>query len=63
MRNLKLIDAVIALHEIARLIKQEIGEGNLHDDIRNVADRLHLYSLDDDKANIITTNIIKQVKE
>jgi hypothetical protein len=63
MRNLKLIDAVIALHEIARLIKQEIGEGNLHDDIRNVADRLHLYSISDDKANIITTNIIKQVKE
>jgi hypothetical protein len=63
MRNLKLVDAVIALHDIARLVAEEIGEGNLYDDIRNVADRLHLYSIDDDKANTIAHNIINQVKE
>jgi hypothetical protein len=63
MRNLKLIDAVIALHDIARLIESEIGEGNLSADIRNVADRLHLYSINDDKASTITKSIIKQVKE
>jgi hypothetical protein len=63
MRNLKLIDAVIQLHDIARLVAEEIGEGNLHDDIRNVADRLHVYSINDDKANTIAHNIIKQVKE
>lgn len=63
MRNLKLIDAVIALHDIARLIESEVGEGNLSADIRNVADRLHLYSINDDKASTITKSIIKQVKE
>jgi hypothetical protein len=63
MRNLTLVDAVIQLHDIARLVEKEIGEGNLSHDIRNVADRLHLYSIDDDKANTIAQSIIKQVKE
>lgn len=63
MRNLKLVDAVIMLHEIARLVESEVGEGNLSQDIRNVADRLHLYSIDDGKANTIAQEIIKQVKE
>ena len=63
MRNLKLVDAVIQLHSIARLVEEEIGAGALYDDIRNIADRLHLYSIDDDKANIIAQSIIKQVKE
>ena len=62
MRNLKLIDAVIQLHEIARLVGAEIGQGQLSDDIRNVADRLHLYSIDDDKANTIAQSIINQVR-
>jgi hypothetical protein len=63
MRNLKLVDAVIQLHDIARLVEEEVGEGNLSQDIRNTADRLHLYSIDDDKANTIAHNIINQVKE
>ena len=63
MRNLRLIDAVCQLHIIARLVLEEVGEGTLHDDIRNIADRLHLYSIDDDKANTIAQSIIKQVKE
>jgi hypothetical protein len=63
MRNLKLVDAVIQLHGIARLVEIEVGQGQLSDDIRNVADRLHLFSIDDDKANTITQAIIKQVKE
>ena len=63
MRNLKLVDAVIQLHSIAQLIEDEIGTGKLYDDIRNIADRLHLYSIDDDKANTIAQSIIKQVKE
>lgn len=63
MRNLKLVDAVIQLHEIARLVEEEVGEGNLSQDIRNTADRLHMYSIDDDKANTIAQSIIKQVKE
>lgn len=37
-----LLDSVIKLHDIARLIEQEIGQGNLSDDVRNCADRLNV---------------------
>jgi len=63
MRNLALIDAVIALHEIARTVAEEIGQGQLHDDIRNCADRLHNLSLTDAKNSIITQDIIDKAKE
>jgi hypothetical protein len=63
MRNLELVDAVIALHEIARTVASEIGIGQLHDDIRNCADRLHEFSLSDSKNSIITQDIIKKAKE
>jgi hypothetical protein len=63
MRNLKLIDAVVQLHSIARLVEDEVGNGTLCEDIRRIADRLHLYSIDDDKANTIAQSIIKQAKE
>lgn len=62
MRNLKLVDAVIQLHDIARLVENEVGIGQLSDDIRKVADRLHLFTIDDDRANSIAKEIIKQVK-
>ena len=45
MRNLKLVDAVIALHDIARLVEEEVGRGLLAEDIRNCADRLHDVSI------------------
>jgi len=63
MRNLILLDAVVALHEVARVVETEVGHGTLSDDIRDIADQLHLWSIDDDKANIIAQSIIKQVKE
>lgn len=63
MRNLKLVDAVIQLHDIARLVEEEVGEGKLSQAIRDSADRLHVYSIDDDKANTIAQSIIQQVKE
>jgi len=63
MRNLKLVDAVIALHDIARLVEAEVGEGELSQSIRYDADRLHQYSIADDKANTIAQSIINQVKE
>jgi len=63
MRNLRLVDAVIQLHDIARLVNEEVGEGELSQAIRNLADRLHVYSIQDDKANTIAHEIIKQVKE
>jgi hypothetical protein len=63
MRNLKLIDAVIALRDIARTVEEEIGTESISNELRQVADRLHVYSIDDDKANTIAQSIIKQVKE
>jgi hypothetical protein len=63
MRNLILIDAVIALHDIARTVAEEIGVGQLHDDIRNCADRLHELSITDSRNSIITQDIINKAKE
>jgi hypothetical protein len=63
MRNLKLVDAVIQLHDIARLVEHEIGSGDLSNSIRYAADQLHQYSIQDDRANSITQELIKQVKE
>jgi hypothetical protein len=63
MRNLELVDAVIALHDIARLVEQAVGQGNLSDDIRNCADRLHLLSIEDDRAGRMAGEVIRQVKE
>jgi hypothetical protein len=63
MRNLVLIDAVVALHEIARTVAEEIGVGQLHDDIRSCADRLHELSIYDSRNSIITQDIINKAKE
>ena len=63
MRNITLVDAVIALHDIARTVAEEIGVGQLHDDIRNCADRLHECSLFDSGNSTITQDIINKAKE
>jgi hypothetical protein len=63
MRNLKLIDAVIQLHELARIVLVETGDETLSEYIHNCGDQVHLYSIDDDRASKITQEIIKQVKE
>jgi len=63
VRNLELVDAVIALHEIARTIEREIGRGQLSDDVRSCADRLHEFSLTDAKNSIITQDIINKAKK
>ena len=34
-------EAVITLHNVARLIEKEIGKGLLSEDVRDCADRLH----------------------
>ena len=38
--NSQLYDAITRLHDIARVVEQEIGNGQLSEDIRNCADRL-----------------------
>jgi len=63
MRNLVLIDAVVALHDIARTVAEEIGVGQLHDDIRNCADRLHELSIADGKNSTTAQDIINKAKE
>ena len=62
MRNMRLVDAVVALHDIARLVEAEVGSGALSERIRQVADDLHVYSIDDDRANAVAQEIIRQVK-
>ena len=44
---MELKEEIIKLHDIARKIEQEIGVGQLSEDIRKCADRLHevLYAL------------------
>lgn len=51
MRNMKIVDAVIQLHDIARLVEQEIGKGALSDRIRLVADDLHVFTIHADHAD------------
>jgi hypothetical protein len=63
MRNLVLIDAVIALHDIARTVEREVGRGQLSDDIRACADRLHELSIVDSRNSILTQDIINKAKE
>jgi hypothetical protein len=63
MRNLELIDAVVALHDIARTIEREVGRGQLSDDVRACADRLHEVSLVDARNSTITQDIINKAKE
>jgi hypothetical protein len=38
---MELKDEIIKLHDIARKIEQELGQGQLSEDIRKAADRLH----------------------
>lgn len=63
MRNLKLVDAVIELHEIARLVLEETDNQELTDRIRSCADDLHVLSIAEDHADEAAKEIIKQVKE
>lgn len=62
-RNLKLIDAVIALHDIAHTVAEEVGVGQLHDDIRACANRLHQLSLIDNRNSTMVKDIIDKAKE
>ena len=63
---MKLVDAVVQLHDIARLVENEVGSGGagaLGNRIRKIADDLHVYSIDDDRANEATKEIITKAKE
>lgn len=63
MRDLALVDAVIVLHEIAKLVEEQVGLCNLSDDLHNCANRVHLLSIDQGRASNAADEIIKQAKE
>ena len=42
MNETKFVEAVIKLHDIARLVENEIGKGTLAEDLRKCADQLDL---------------------
>lgn len=63
MRNLKLIDAVIALHEIRRVIEEECGVCKVSVEIERCAEELHRMSIQDAKNSVITDQIISKAKE
>ena len=41
MQSKQMSQAVIDLHDIARLLEGTVGQGSLSEDIRKCADRLH----------------------
>lgn len=41
MQDNEMADAVIALHNIARMVEHKVGRGLLSEDIRDCANRLH----------------------
>jgi hypothetical protein len=42
MTDREYTDAIMMLHQIARMIETKIGKGLLSEDIRDCADRLHV---------------------
>lgn len=63
MRNLKLIDAVVALHEIASLVEHDVGVGDLSNDILKCADRLHRISAAERGYSVQARDAINKAKE
>ncbi len=63
MRNIEIVDAVIELHRIAALVEAQVGHGRLSEDLRAIADRLHVISVDQNRASHVADEIIKQAKE
>ena len=63
MRNLKLVDLVIALHEIRREVEEECGVCKVSIEIERCADQLHQLSLQDAKNVVAVKDIINKVKE
>lgn len=63
MRNLKLVDAVIALHEIRRVIEEECGTCKVSIEIERCAEQLHQISIQDARNVVAVKDIINKAKE
>ena len=62
MRNLELMDAVIALHGISIMVQDETEDQELSRLIRSCAERLHYYSIDEGRADREAQTIISKAK-
>ena len=62
MRNIEIVDAVVALHDIARTVEREVGRGQLSDDIRKCADILHELSISEREYAIRANDAINKAK-
>lgn len=63
MRNLKLIDAVVALYEIRKVVEEECGICKTSIEIGRCADTLHLMSIQDAKNSVLADQAIQKAKE
>lgn len=60
---MELVDAVIKLHDIARIVESEIGIGTLSLKIREAADDLHRFSQKERIASVQAKDAIDRAKE
>lgn len=63
MRNLKLVDAVVALHEIKKLVEEECGICKVSIEIERCAEQLHHMSIQDAKNSVLANQVINKAKE
>ena len=63
MRNLKLVDAVITIHEIIRLVEEECGTCKVSIELQRCADQLHHMSIQDARNAVAVKDIIDKAKE
>lgn len=63
MRNLKLFETVIVLHNCAREVEEEIGTCRVSIEICRAADALHELSLQDNRNSTLAQDIIDEAKK
>ena len=63
MRNIKIIDAVVQLRNIAAMLEEECEDKTIAAGILMYADVLHYYSMNEARAGNVANEIIRQVKE
>lgn len=63
MRNLRLVDLVIALDEIRREVEEECGVCKVSIELERCTDELHQMSLQDARNSILAKDIINRAKE
>ena len=63
MRNLKIIDAIVQLRDIASMLDEECEDKTIAAGLLMYADVLHFYSMNEGRASRVVDEIIKQVKE